>query len=234
MLVTSDFVIRTMMKDNSLCVCIGPEHSRKQFNFEKIMKNVLYIKIKKPLATAEFYMKLYQNPAPICKQCSFYVCRSKNCKHFSYVISIVWWNGQWHQHQLWKNLRGRSEERNISMRAYDSTTKTIVEKCLWESVSEKNKAIPAFIPIKGRSAGWKDKIARNNGEQLARRTIDCELNNVGCIKNMCWSNCDTRLYSADWCFVTKNVSMRNGKKSNLQHVNEIATVNLVGRALSPA
>lgn len=32
--------------------------------------------------------------------------------------------------QLWKNLRGRSEERNISMRAYDSTAKTIVEKFL--------------------------------------------------------------------------------------------------------
>lgn len=80
--------IYNMMKDNSLYVRIGSEHSRKQFKFEKIMKHVLYIKIKKPLATAEFYMKFIRIPHPSVNNVVF-MMKSKNCKHFSYVISIV-------------------------------------------------------------------------------------------------------------------------------------------------
>lgn len=65
----------------------------------------------------------------------------------------------------------------------------------------RKRAIGAIWPVLGKFAA---KYAKDNEERLARRTIDCNLNNSGCMQNMCWTNCGPRLYSADWCYVTKN------------------------------
>lgn len=68
----------------------------------------------------------------------------------------------------------------------------------------KKRAIPAFVPIVGKYFGWavvmatagittaladakiRDKMAENREVRLARLTIECELNNYGCINGMCW------------------------------------------------
>lgn len=52
----------------------------------------------------------------------------------------------------------------------------------------------------------RDHMDKKAAERLSRKVIDCDLNNVGCIDNMCWTNCGPRLTSADWCLTTKNAT----------------------------
>lgn len=104
-----------------------------------------------------------------------------------------------------------------------------------QQISRKTRSIPAFLPVIGKLVAWtgtmtaagvatsyidtaiKEKAAREQEERLARKSIDCELNNFGCIQNICWSNCGPRLYSADWCFVTKNLTVSTEGNVELAH-----------------
>lgn len=122
-----------------------------------------------------------------------------------------------------KILSQRSVPSNIG------ENKILARKTRALKVTRKTRGIGVVLPYIGRFVTFaggmavagvatsaadnliKDKIARDNEERLARRTIDCDLNNVGCIENLCWTNCGPRLYSADWCFVTKNVSVPKEK-----------------------
>lgn len=42
--------------------------------------------------------------------------------------------------------------------------------------------------------------------KLTRKLINCKEANFGCMSGLCWANCGPRLFSADWCFTTKNVT----------------------------
>lgn len=59
------------------------------------------------------------------------------------------------------------------------------------------------VAIAAADAAIKDAYSTKNEQKLARKAIECTLNNVGCIENLCWTNCGPRLYTADWCFTTK-------------------------------
>lgn len=93
-----------------------------------------------------------------------------------------------------------------------------------KTIIRKTRAVP-IIPVLskiGKMVGWgitmigagvttsyanikkREAQAAKAEERLARKTINCEKNNVGCIQGVCWSNCGPRLSSVDWCFVTKD------------------------------
>lgn len=42
--------------------------------------------------------------------------------------------------------------------------------------------------------------------QLGRKPLDCNLNNFGCVNQMCWVNCGPRIFSSDWCLATSNTT----------------------------
>lgn len=52
-------------------------------------------------------------------------------------------------------------------------------------------------------------LNERENEKLTRKTIECRHSNFGCIGGYCWTNCGPRLFSADWCFTTKNTSELN-------------------------
>ena len=54
------------------------------------------------------------------------------------------------------------------------------------------------------------KKQQQQQERLARVKLDCNLNNVGCVQNICWSNCGPRVNSADWCFTRSRELTSNG------------------------
>lgn len=90
----------------------------------------------------------------------------------------------------------------------------------------KKRAVPAFIPTVGNMIGWaavmtaagaatsyidhkiRESSENEKEERLARKIIDYERNNFGCIADLCWTNCGPRLGTGDWCFITKNITVK--------------------------
>lgn len=64
----------------------------------------------------------------------------------------------------------------------------------------------AGIATTAVDAKIRDNYLAKHMERLSRRTIDCSLNNFGCIDEVCWSNCGPRINSADWCLTRSNVT----------------------------
>lgn len=59
------------------------------------------------------------------------------------------------------------------------------------------------VAIAATDNAIKDAYYTKNQNKLARKAIECQNNNFGCLENVCWTNCGPRLYSADWCLTTK-------------------------------
>lgn len=47
-----------------------------------------------------------------------------------------------------------------------------------------------------------DEAEREEWKPLKRETLDCKLNNYGCVYRLCWVNCGPRLKSGDYCYAT--------------------------------
>lgn len=97
-----------------------------------------------------------------------------------------------------------------------------------ETLSRKERALPAMvtaaIPYLGRFIFWtatttaataaglaidrefKKGDEKRQEERFARISLNCNLNNVGCLQNLCWTNCGPRIQSSDYCFTTRNKS----------------------------
>lgn len=94
-----------------------------------------------------------------------------------------------------------------------------------ESTSGRRKrAIPPLVPFMARLIAWGGMMTASGvaiaviqksmeaESKLKRIQIDCKSNSVGCLSNICWSNCGPRLDKADWCYAG-NSSVINGTRT---------------------
>lgn len=103
------------------------------------------------------------------------------------------------------------------------------------------RAVPAFVvPLAqatARLAGWtmamiaagaatssidtalKEESMRR---QMIKKTFACNLNNFGCVSNLCWANCGPRINEADWCLTTMK---KKTTKNNNETAMELAACN---------
>lgn len=79
--------------------------------------------------------------------------------------------------------------------------KTVGKMAGWGLTMTAAGAATSSIDVDIRAAA-----ARKEEMRLLNTRVDCNRHNVGCIQNLCWSNCGPRTFSADWCFVTRNIT----------------------------
>lgn len=83
--------VQKIVKNQCFQVRVGPDHRRKCYDFESILRNHLFLKMGEPLLTAEYFEFIKKNPRAFCSFCGFskHLKETKQVTHSCRLCSFL-------------------------------------------------------------------------------------------------------------------------------------------------